>query len=88
MLSDRKLEPNPNVVFTVVDDAAILLEQETGKYFSLNAVGTRMWLLLSEHGRLDKVYEQMLAEFDVEPDKLREDLEGIVKELIKNGLLT
>jgi hypothetical protein len=47
-----------------------------------------MWLLLSEHGRLDKVYEQMLAEFDVEPDKLREDLEGIVKELIKNGLLT
>lgn len=87
-LSDKQLKTNPNVIFTVVDDQAILLDQETGKYYSLNAVGTRIWVLLEEHGQIEKVFEQILAEFDVEPDRLKEDLERIMPIFLENGLLT
>jgi hypothetical protein len=86
--SEQTLKTNPDVVFTIVDDEAILLQQQSGKYFSLNAVGARMWLLLDEYGRLDKVLEQLLAEFDVEEERLREDLERMVAQFIESGLLT
>lgn len=87
-LLNRELEPNPDLVFTVVDEEAILLEQTTGKYYSLNKVGTRMWVLLAEEGRLEAVYERLLTEFDVDPAQLRRDLEKLVAQLLENGLLT
>ena len=86
-LLNRPLKPNPDVVFTVVDDEAILLEQTTGNYYGLNKVGTRMWSLLAEYGQLDKVYEQLLVEFDVEEAQLRKDLEALVAQLLEKGLL-
>lgn len=86
-LYERKLKPNPDIVFTIVDEEAILLEQNTGKYYSLNHVGTRMWNLLAEHNQLDKVYEQLLAEFEVEETQLKTDLENLVSQFIENGLL-
>jgi hypothetical protein len=85
---NKKLKPNPDVVFTIVDDEAILLEQTTGSYYGLNKVGTRMWSLLAEHGQLDKVCEQLLAEFDVEETQLKKDLEAMAAQLIEKGLLT
>ena len=86
-LYERTLKPNPDIVFTVVDDEAILLEQNTGKYYSLNHVGTRMWALLAEENRLDKAYDQLLLEFEVEESQLKQDLEKLVTQLIENGLL-
>jgi hypothetical protein len=87
-LSDRQLKPNPDVIFTIVDDEAILLEQTTGKYYSLNQVGTRIWVLLEEYGQLEKIQELLLAEFEVEEEQLKEDLERLVSKLLENGLLT
>ena len=88
MPTDKPLKPNPDVVFTIVDDKAILLEQTSGKYYSLNPVGTRIWKLLETDGQLDHVYEQLLDEYDVDPERLRQDLDDIVKKLTDNGLLT
>lgn len=85
---NKRLKPNPDVVFTIVDDEAILLEQTTGNYYGLNRVGTRMWSLLAEYGQLDKVCEQLLDEFEVEEAQLRKDLEAIAAQLVEKGLLT
>ena len=86
-LYETTLRPNPDIIFTVVDEEAILLEQNSGKYYSLNHVGTRMWVLLDEYGQLGKVFEKLLIEFDVEPAQLKKDLEHMVAQLIENGLL-
>ena len=87
MPADEPLKPNPDVVFTIVDDKAILLEQASGKYYSLNPVGTRIWKLLETYGQLDKVYEQLLDEYNVDPERLRQNLDDSVKKLTENGLL-
>jgi hypothetical protein len=86
-LYERELNPNPDIVFTVVDEEAILLDQKTGKYYSLNRVGTRLWDLVMEYKRLDKAYERMSDEFEVEEMQLRADLEGMVTQFIETGLL-
>lgn len=87
-LYNKTYKQNPDIVFTIVDEEAILLEQNTGKYYSLNKVGTRIWVLLGEYGELEKVYVHLLDEFEVEAEQLRQDMDKLVGQFIENGLLT
>jgi len=74
------------ITFRRVRDEMALLNLDTGVYFGLDEVGTRMWELLAEHGRLDLVAQRMEAEYDVPADQLREDLLRLVEELRAKGL--
>lgn len=76
------------VVSEVLDGEAVLLHLETGKYFGLNASGTRMWALLSRHGETQATFDALQAEFpDVSPDQLRADLDEFVAALLARGLV-
>jgi len=66
---------------------SVLLELETGHYFSLDEVGTRMWELLSEHGQLKAAFERLISDYDVEPDRLKKDLIALVENLLSERLL-
>lgn len=75
------------VVSEVLDDGAVLLNLDSGIYFTLNATGTRMWQLLGEHGAVAPVHAALQSEFDVEPEQLARDLDGLVEQLVAKGLL-
>ena len=77
----------PDIVFREVDGEAVILNLETGLYFGLDQVGTRIWQLIQEHGSLQKVFETMSDEFDVGPDALERDLLGLMGELCGKGLV-
>ena len=70
-----------------VRDEMALLDHETGVYFGLDDVGARMWELLAEHGRVQRVAEILEAEFEVDAARLRADLLRLVDELSTAGLL-
>ena len=65
----------------------VLLDLDTGIYFGLDPVGTRMWNLLAEHRATEKVVEAMLGEYEVEEARLRGDLEDLVRKLAEKGLV-
>lgn len=75
------------VLFRELEGEAVLLQTESGMYFGLDAVGTRIWSLLQQHGDLGRVHRQMLEEYAVDPDQLREDLLRLVTTLVARGLL-
>ena len=75
------------ILFHSFGDEAVALNLETGKYYGFDEVATRMWVLLAEHGRIEKVYEQLLTEYDVEEDRLRTDLLNFVEELASHRLV-
>lgn len=75
------------VLFRELDGEAVLLQTESGLYFGLDEIGTRIWSLLQQHGELGQAYQQMLEEYDVGPDQLREDLLQLVTTLVARGLL-
>ena len=77
----------PDIVFREVDGEAVILNLETGLYFGLDQVGTRIWQLIHEHGSLQKVFETMRNEFDVGSDALERDLLGLMDELCVKGLV-
>lgn len=83
----ERVEVAPDVVFREVSGEAVILDLESQRYFSLDATGTRMWVLLAEHGALETVRDVLLTEYEVEPEVLERDLEVLVKELLEAGLL-
>ena len=75
------------VLFREVGGEAVILHQETGKYYGLDEVGARMWLLLAEHGQLSPVYQTLLDEYEVTPEQLWHDLVALVDDLAAHDLL-
>jgi len=76
-----------NVLFTTVDDDAVLLNTRTNQYFALDEVGARAWNLLTEGKSLRAAYEILLDEYEVDPVPLERDLLDLVGHLAENGLV-
>ena len=84
---NSKISIPKDVLFKDVGGEAVLLHLDTGQYFGLDEVGTRMWSLLSEHGQVKATYQELLAEYDVDAGPLQADLLELVDELAHHKLL-
>lgn len=76
-----------DVVFREVDGESVILDLTNATYFGLDAVGTRIWQLVIEHGALVRVFETLLSEYDVDPAVLQADLLDLVGRLQARQLL-
>jgi hypothetical protein len=85
-LKDRVSAP-AHVLVRFLDRESVLLNLETEQYFGLDETGTRMWQLLTASPDIDAAYQELLAEYDVEPDFLRDNLTELLGRLVENGLL-
>lgn len=76
-----------DVMFRDLDGEAVILNLTTGKYYGLDELGTRMWALLAEHGRVEPAYRTLLDEYDVSEEQLRRDLLAFIDNLASHELL-
>jgi Coenzyme PQQ synthesis protein D (PqqD) len=82
-----KIQLGDDVVWRDLVDDVVILDLATGTYFGLEGVGNDMWRLIAKHGSSDKVLEVLRDEYDVEPDTLERDFQGLVEELAARGLV-
>ena len=82
-----RLSIPPDVIFHELSGEAVLLNLQSGKYFGLDEVGTRIWSLLAEHGTPAEIIRHLLKEYDVDEKRLSADLLRLVDELVEHGLL-
>ena len=66
---------------------AVVLDLESGTYYGLDEVGLRMWALLQSHGDVGFVYQTILEEYEVPPERLRQDVLDFVDLLVSRRLL-
>jgi coenzyme PQQ synthesis protein D (PqqD) len=78
---------SPDVISQEVSGETVLLDLNSENYFGLDEVGTRIWQLIEQTGKLQAVYDTMLAEYEVSEEQLLEDLEQLVTEVEKIGLV-
>jgi len=76
-----------HVLVRLLDRESVLLNLETEQYFGLDETGTRMWQLVTGLPNIDAAYQELLAEFDVDPDLLRSNLTELLGRLVDSGLL-
>jgi hypothetical protein len=77
---------SPEVVFKELGGEGVLLDMASGIYFGLDETSTRLWLLLQMNGSLRRVFDEMIEEFEVDPDRLERDLLQFVADLTRRNL--
>lgn len=70
-----------------IGEETVILDLESGTYFSLEAAGSRIWELLAEGTTLAEVCETVLKEYDTEREVIERDVLELAEQLRKQGLL-
>jgi len=71
----------------VADGEAVLLDIESGEYFSLNPVGSRIWELCDGTRSTAEIVSVICEEFDVAEDVATADAREILDELEQQKLV-
>jgi len=74
-------------VFTEIDGEAAILNTTSGKYYGLNETGTFVWDLIQESIRFEKIIRAVISNFDVKEEECKHDLEQLLRDLSKEGLV-
>jgi hypothetical protein len=70
-----------------VQGETVLLQLESGEYFGLDEVATRIWQLIVEKGDLAEVEAAMQAEYEADAAVLAADLNRVLGELAGKRLI-
>jgi Coenzyme PQQ synthesis protein D (PqqD) len=84
----KELRPDDDVVARRLEDEVVLVHLRTNRIYTLNETGARFWELLGEGRDRAEIERQLLHEFEVEPEQLKEELERTVSLLSRERLVT
>ena len=84
--SDRVTVPD-GVLISHLQEEAVILNLESERYFGLDDVGTRFLTVLTSSDSIENAHQKLVAEYDVDPQILRQDLLALVEKLVDQGLL-
>ena len=78
----------PDVLHQALGGETVLLNLANENYFGLDEVGTRIWEMLAVTSSLPDVVTRLLAEYDIAPAQLRDDVERLVNQLTEAALVS
>ena len=84
----QTIEISSEVLTQEVGGETVILDLKTESYFGLDEVGTRIWQLLQEQNNLQTITATMLNEYDVEEEQLEKDIQDLLTQLNKAGIVT
>lgn len=67
------IRPAPMVTHVVRGDESVLADIQRGRYYTLSAVGSRIWALLLEAPTFGVLIDRLLHEYEVPVDRLTAD---------------
>jgi len=78
---------NEEVFASEVDGEAVMMNIQTGKYYGLDEIGTRIWELMKEEIEVKKIINELRKEFDVSEQQCKKDVLTLLGDLEKNQLI-
>ena len=66
----------------------VILNLESGIYFSLSGVGSRFWELIAEGVSREDAVQRLTAEYKVDASQLESDLDTLLRDLSTEGLVS
>lgn len=83
---DSRVRSSANVLVRELEGEAVLLNLDTESYYGLDEVGARMWSVVNASDSVQSAYDTLIVEYDVDAERLREDLLRMIQEWIDHGL--
>jgi Coenzyme PQQ synthesis protein D (PqqD) len=81
------VQVNPAAVHAQLADGAVIMNVETGIYYGLDPIGSRIWTLIERGTPTSAIVDTLEAEYAVEPDRLKADVEALLQALAAKGLV-
>ena len=87
MLARTVVQPSPDVQATSMEGETVLLDLSTGRYYTLNRLGSVIWEHCTGHNTINDIHAVLCDRFEVSPDRALDDLVALINQLVKEGLL-
>jgi len=84
---EMRLSVPEDVLMRELGGESVLLNLNRECYFGLDEVGTRMWTALTASESIQAAYERLLDEYEVDGERLRQDLSALIEKLMEQGLV-
>ena len=78
---------NKKIIAKEIKDETVLLNPENGDYFSLNAMGTKVYNCICEGMETEEIVNSLLGEYDIGYDTLKNDIESLVNKMKEKNIL-
>jgi hypothetical protein len=88
MTESRQVIKAPDVLLQDLEGEAVLLNLKNGQYYGLDENSFHMYKALISSPSVETARAVLMQEYDVEPDRLKADLDQFLKHLLENGLIT
>ncbi|MGN6374534.1 MAG: PqqD family peptide modification chaperone [Sphingomonas sp.] len=85
---DTVLSRPANLVASEIDGEMVILNVDSGYFFQLNQIGSRIWEALDTPMTVGALCRTMQGRFDVDPETCLGDVTAFVGSLIDNDLVT
>ena len=88
MIDEQTYVKRNNEVFAnEIDGEAVMMNIQTGKYYGLDEIGSRIWELMEQKIQVKEIIEQLQKEYDVNEQQCKTDVLNLLNELKSNQLI-
>ena len=84
---DTYIKRNNEVFASQIDDEVVMMNIQSGKYYGMDTIGSRIWELINEKIQVQQVIDQLIEEYDVSAEQCQNDVLEFLDELNQNKLV-
>lgn len=81
------IQRNPEIVSSEIDDEVVMMSINEGKYYGVDAIGSRIWQLLETPLSVTDLFRQLQTMFDVTETQLESDVLEFLADLENQKLI-
>lgn len=85
--ASRQVIKAPDVLLQDLEGDAVLLNLANGQYYGLDENSHHMYKALTAADSIEAAFQSLLRDYEIEPARLRADLQNFIEHLLENGLL-
>lgn len=85
--TDHFIVQSEGFLVSEMDGEKVMLSIENGKYYNLGRIGGRIWELASSPVTISSMVEQLVAEYEIEPEPCEQQVRLFLKQLADEGLV-
>ncbi|WP_165322079.1 PqqD family protein [Rhizorhabdus phycosphaerae] len=81
------VQASPDMLTADVEGETVMMDAESGYYYNLDPIGSRIWHALAEPTRVDALCDRLAEDFDAPIEVIRKDVLALLESLVERKLL-
>jgi len=78
---------NPEQLFSEIDNEVVMLNIQSGEYYSLNSIGSAIWKMLSIPSTFEALIKSLMEDYNVDRVTCENDTNEFIEESVSLGII-